>query len=1253
MAQLKQVCTVANGSQTVTIIGVNVAYRIRANNIFMVASELVPYVIAADAVYDGTNTVVTLAANYQGASAPMTNCVFATDFTVPDNLPLISQGDVGTAAIWTKAMYQIQDMITEINPAGFAASIAEIHASLNGANAAMQAAAGSQTAAHVSEQNAATSEANAKASEQNAKTSETNAKTSETNSAASQAAAAASAAAALASQNAAHTSETNSATSAAASAASATRSDTRATDSNTAANAAAASAAQIQAALHSLNAVWLGEKTADPTVDNNGDPLVDGARYFNTAMNPKRTRVYNAGVWGDENLDAEQATANAQLSASAAAGSASAASGSQSAAATSEANAKASETNSAASAAAALASKTAAATSEANAATSATNAFNSAAAVNGYLELDVGAADVTLTATQAANGIMKFTGQLAGNRTVTLPATSHPFIVENGTTNPQGVSYTLTIAAQGKAPAAQVLQGKASSLFCDTTGVYATSATTGVQFAGETPVAVDTVLDLSHLGRLIVQTIAGRVTTLPKANTYPKGAGVGIKALAAASIAIQAGDTAELVMPFGTAVHDFFFWESDGVSNWRLAWWNNAFTPAFQTSVAAPKLLANTTDNGTDAIQAGGSISSKGSDGMVRLSGADSGMPSKLAAIAHGLALESADASAITFKQNNAESGRFSPAGRLLIGTTTDDGASPVQVNGVIRSITGGFKFPDGTVQTTANGVTAPVSTVVTPTAGAVLIPTNGYSAPFVQVFKNNGKLIFGVDFSLPDGMNVSLTTPATGRDRYEVLTSLVYSPSTVFQPTSATFSLALNATTITTPYTVGCYWVFKNNMKLIPTRDYTGTDGAVITLVNASDNVNDVYEVVTFTPFAINGMLPLSGGTLTGDLKRSGNAGTKRSILLQTAGANRWEVGASSTAEAGSNAGSDLSVSRYDDTGAYIDTPLTLSRQTGALTLGQTPSVPGLSFPVASARITGDFTNATYAQRVLFQTSAANSFTSVGAIPSGTGNGAYFTCWSKSDPTNAAFLQMAVVEATIASISSGAAGTGTNVPLAFNVNGAERLRLDTGGSILIGSSSYVAGYATGTALQNGGKWFVGNGASVFQQNNDANIYLSKAAGYTTGSLMVFYAAGTSAGSITTSGTSISFNTSSDYRLKENVISMTGALDRLMQAKPSRFNFKTDTSKTQVDGFLAHEIAEVVPEAVTGEKDAVTYSPVLRDGADPTNVKPEDVIEVEETIVPQALDHSKLVPLLVGAVQELKHQLDAALAEIAQLKKAA
>lgn len=110
------------------------------------------------------------------------------------------------------------------------------------------------------------------------------------------------------------------------------------------------------------------------------------------------------------------------------------------------------------------------------------------------------------------------------------------------------------------------------------------------------------------------------------------------------------------------------------------------------------------------------------------------------------------------------------------------------------------------------------------------------------------------------------------------------------------------------------------------------------------------------------------------------------------------------------------------------------------------------------------------------------------------------------------------------------------------------------------------------------------------------------------------------AGSIIQTGaTTVNYGTSSDYRLKENVVSIAGATERLKQLKPSRFNFIADADKT-VDGFLAHEVADVVPEAITGEKDEV---------------------DAEGNPKYQGIDQSKLVPLLVATIQELEARISA------------
>ena len=121
----------------------------------------------------------------------------------------------------------------------------------------------------------------------------------------------------------------------------------------------------------------------------------------------------------------------------------------------------------------------------------------------------------------------------------------------------------------------------------------------------------------------------------------------------------------------------------------------------------------------------------------------------------------------------------------------------------------------------------------------------------------------------------------------------------------------------------------------------------------------------------------------------------------------------------------------------------------------------------------------------------------------------------------------------------------------------------------------------------------------------------------------------------------VAYNTSSDYRLKENVTYDWDATTRLKQLKPCRFNWISDETDTLEDGFLAHEVATAVPNAVTGEKDAMTAA-VLYEETDQEVIDGEAQvgdIKEEEKINPQQLDHSKLVPLLVKTIQELEARI--------------
>jgi len=166
-----------------------------------------------------------------------------------------------------------------------------------------------------------------------------------------------------------------------------------------------------------------------------------------------------------------------------------------------------------------------------------------------------------------------------------------------------------------------------------------------------------------------------------------------------------------------------------------------------------------------------------------------------------------------------------------------------------------------------------------------------------------------------------------------------------------------------------------------------------------------------------------------------------------------------------------------------------------------------------------------------------------------------------------------------------------------------ERMRIQNDGKILINATA-TASYFDGTL----------NIAGRINQKADSEMFIWNTQTAGTRYLMGFGTGSTyvNVGTISTNGSSTAYNTTSDYRLKENVTAVADGIARLQQLKPSRFNFKVEPGKT-VDGFIAHEVQAVVPEAITGTKDEV---------------------DADGNPVYQGIDQSKLVPLLTAALQE-------------------
>jgi hypothetical protein len=290
------------------------------------------------------------------------------------------------------------------------------------------------------------------------------------------------------------------------------------------------------------------------------------------------------------------------------------------------------------------------------------------------------------------------------------------------------------------------------------------------------------------------------------------------------------------------------------------------------------------------------------------------------------------------------------------------------------------------------------------------------------------------------------------------------------------------------------------------------------------------------------------------------------------------------------------LPLSQLDTNFAYFGNAITVAATSTSMTIDSSKNVGiGTSSPASRLEVVG--------ANVLVRSASSSG---------------YAGFYASAATGNAAYNFFAVNGTETARIFSDA---GNGIYFGTGSSGTERMRIDSSGNLLVGtttSGGKVFSYQNSASTNIG----IDCGSSM-----GANAALWTRVASTSTVLAYYLYNATNVGSITTNGTTTSYNVSSDYRLKEKVTSLTSGLSTISQLNPVAYEWISD--KSQGEGFIAHELQAVIPHAVFGEKDAVND-----DGS----------------IKPQGVDYSKIVVHLVAAIQELSAKNDALETRLAALE---
>jgi hypothetical protein len=362
----------------------------------------------------------------------------------------------------------------------------------------------------------------------------------------------------------------------------------------------------------------------------------------------------------------------------------------------------------------------------------------------------------------------------------------------------------------------------------------------------------------------------------------------------------------------------------------------------------------------------------------------------------------------------------------------------------------------------------------------------------------------------------------------------------------------------------------------------------------------------------------------------------------------------------------------------------------TSALVIETTGNI---NIPGTGKRITGDFSNATVASRLMFQTSTTNSTSIVSTIPNGTSNNATFAVWNNSNPANSSYSAFQITS-TLASIDNGISGSGTLLPFAINTGGSERLRIDTNGNVGIGTA--IAGAITPslrlgnsgssggvvTATLSLGSYGTGYGSNLISSSD----FTSSSASYLAFGTTPTGASGlsapvermriTSGGAVLVGTTSTLFSTtpsvqvasSGDQIQIRNTGAASGKLWRFAcDVNNTIYVINQDTTGVYIgDGGtswlgLSDERAKDIIEPITNavEKVSTLRTVIGKYKTDKEGTRRSFLIAQDvQAVLPEAvysadpqnlgLSYTDTIPLLVAAIKELKAEVDSLKAQINQ-----